>query len=101
MTLFGEGTVPIILPHLNFAKKRGILMSMSSVLEDLKLDFRDTEEEGPKVAHYAESASVTEGYVLGTPVTAICGKIFIPSRDPDRLPLCSTCKEIAKALFLI
>lgn len=60
----------------------------------------DIDSEKPKFAHYAESTSVTEGYVLGTPVLAICGKTFIPSRDPKKFPLCPICKEIAEALFL-
>jgi len=53
-----------------------------------------------RFSHYAESVSVTEGYVLGTPVLAICGKEFVPSRDPKKFPLCPICKEIADALFL-
>lgn len=53
-----------------------------------------------RFSHYAEKNSVTEGYVLGTPVLAICGKVFVPSRDPQRFPLCPICKEIADALFL-
>ncbi len=53
-----------------------------------------------KYAHYAESGSVTEGYVLGKPVVAICGEIFVPSRDPKKFPLCPICKEIVEALLL-
>ena len=68
---------------------------------ELMLDLEiDTDTGNPKYAHYAESTSVTEGYVLGTPVLAICGKLFIPSRDPEKFPLCPICKEIAEALFL-
>jgi hypothetical protein len=52
-----------------------------------------------KFAHYAEKVSVTEGYVLGTPVLAVCGKLFIPSRDPKKFPLCPICKKISEALF--
>lgn len=74
-------------------------MSQTSVLERTDLD-SETEEDEPKFAHYAESVSVTEGYVLGTPVLALCGKLFIPSRDPKKFPLCPICKEIAEALFL-
>jgi hypothetical protein len=33
-------------------------------------------------------------------VVAICGKIFVPSRDPKKFPICPICKEIAEALFL-
>jgi hypothetical protein len=51
-------------------------------------------------AHYAEKVSVTEGYVLGTPVMAICGKTFVPSRDPEKFPVCPVCKEIMDSLFL-
>ena len=72
-------------------------MSSADVLEYLKSDSKESEEE--RFAHYAEATSITEGYVLGTPVVAICGKIFIPSRDPEKFPLCPICKEIADALF--
>lgn len=53
-----------------------------------------------KYAHYAEAGSVTEGYVLGTPVVAICGEVFIPSRDPKKYPVCPICKKIVEALLL-
>jgi hypothetical protein len=51
-------------------------------------------------AHYAEAAKVTEGYIMGTPVIALCGKVFIPSKDPLKLRVCPICKEIADALYL-
>ena len=38
--------------------------------------------------------SVMEGIVYGTPVTALCGKVWVPNRDPNRYPLCPTCKEV-------
>lgn len=44
------------------------------------------------------AASVTEAQVLGTPVEALCGKRWVPSRDPKRFPMCPTCKERALAL---
>lgn len=54
----------------------------------------------PTEAHIAEASFVTEGYVMGTPIEAICGKVFVPSRNPDNFPLCGSCKEIADALFI-
>lgn len=61
----------------------------------------ELDDKGEEVfAHYAESASVTEGYVMGTPVMAICGKVFVPYRNPEKLRLCPICKEIMDALFL-
>jgi hypothetical protein len=74
---------------------------VSSVLEKIKENSQLQDEGNSKqFSHYAEKNEVTEGYVLGTPVIAICGKIFIPSRDPLKFPLCPICKKIADALFL-
>jgi hypothetical protein len=42
--------------------------------------------------------SVVEGMVNATPVRALCGKVWVPGRDPQKYPLCSTCKEIAQSL---
>lgn len=37
---------------------------------------------------------VLEARVLGTPVTALCGYVWVPSRDPRSLPVCPECKSI-------
>lgn len=71
---------------------------MTSVLEDTKTVDADTDE--PKFAHYASADSVTEGYIMGRPVKAICGKLFVPSRDPLKFPVCPICKELASVLFI-
>ena len=41
--------------------------------------------------------SVVEGIVNATPVRALCGKVWVPRGDPQRYPLCQTCREIAEA----
>lgn len=56
------------------------------VLEGFKPEKGDFVTAGP---------SVVEGLVNGTAVRALCGKIWVPSRDPKRYPLCPTCKDIA------
>jgi hypothetical protein len=64
---------------------------------DYRLDHGDAE----RFAHIIHrpggnaAAAVTEAQVLGTPVEALCGKKWVPSRDPKRFPLCPACKEIA------
>jgi hypothetical protein len=40
--------------------------------------------------------SVVEGMVNGTAVRALCGKVWVPGRNPKRYPVCPTCKEIAE-----
>lgn len=54
----------------------------------------------PTAAHIVKSdggdavARVVEARVYGTPLEALCGVVFVPQRDPSRLPLCGTCKDI-------
>jgi hypothetical protein len=36
---------------------------------------------------------LTEAMVMGTPVVALCGKVWVPSRDPEKYPVCPECKE--------
>ena len=36
---------------------------------------------------------LTEAMITGQPVVALCGKVWVPGRDPKRYPLCGTCKE--------
>ncbi len=46
----------------------------------------------------AAGPSVVEGMVNGTAVKALCGKIWVPGRDPKKFPLCPTCKDIAEGM---
>jgi len=70
------------------------------VLERTDIDQQTSDNDDEHFAHYADAAKVTEGYIMGTPVIALCGKVFIPSRNPERLRICPSCKEIMDALFL-
>lgn len=36
---------------------------------------------------------ILEAAVTGTPVIAMCGKVWVPNRDPDRYGVCGTCVE--------
>jgi hypothetical protein len=42
--------------------------------------------------------SVVEGMINATPVRALCGKVWVPGRDPQRYPICPTCREIAATM---
>ena len=35
---------------------------------------------------------------MGTPVVALCGKVWVPSRAPEKFPVCPECKEIWETL---
>jgi hypothetical protein len=47
-----------------------------------------------KFAHYAEKEEITKAFVEGIPIVAICGKVWVPSRDPSGFPICPKCKEM-------
>jgi hypothetical protein len=40
------------------------------------------------------AAKVLQARIEGTPLEALCGHRWIPSRDPKQLPLCAKCKDI-------
>lgn len=48
----------------------------------------------PEVAHIAPAAEVNRAYVTGEAITALCGTVFVPSRDPTRYPVCEPCKAV-------
>ena len=50
-----------------------------------------------RMAHIVDErfGTIAESIVHGTPVFALCGKVWRASRDPRKYPLCQTCGEIA------
>ena len=62
--------------------------------EDLRYEDGDHE----RFSHYVPKDKLTEAMVMGTPVIALCGKVWVPSRNPDRFPVCPECKEIWETL---
>ena len=51
-----------------------------------------------RFAHDVRKQDIVRSNVEGVEVMALCGKKWIPNRDPDRYPICPTCKEIMSAL---
>ena len=65
---------------------------------DVDTDERLDEGDHDRFAHYVRKADITRAMVEGVEVVALCGKKWVPSRDPERYPVCPTCKEIMAAL---
>ena len=57
---------------------------------DLRVDAGDHE----RFSHYVPKNKLTEAMVMGTPVVALCGKVWVPSRNPDKFSVCPEWKEI-------
>lgn len=51
-----------------------------------------------RFAHYVRKEKILESALSGEPVIALCGKVWVPGRDPQRFPVCPTCKEIYEGL---
>jgi hypothetical protein len=51
-----------------------------------------------RLSHYVDKHKLTEATVMGTPVVALCGKVWVPSRAPERFPVCPECQEIWESM---
>jgi hypothetical protein len=51
-----------------------------------------------RFAHYAPKDEIMQALVEGIPIVALCGKVWVPHRDPSKYPVCPTCEEIFGAL---
>jgi len=73
----------------------------TQTIEDTRLDrdlrsYDDGDHE--RLSHFVEKDKLTDAMVMGTPVVALCGKVWVPSRDPERFPVCPECQEIWESL---
>lgn len=59
----------------------------------------DPDFEEPKEAHIVRREDQMRGYVMGDAIKALCGKLWVPSRDPENLPVCKRCKEIKEQII--
>ena len=69
---------------------------------EVRPDTEEVTETGePIVAHIVKTepcenaaAKVLEARINGTPIEALCGHVWVPSRDPKQVPMCGKCKEV-------
>ena len=73
----------------------------TDVLVDERVEERvHTTDDGDheRLSHYVPKDKLMEAMVNGTPVIALCGKVWVPSRDPEKYPVCPECQEIWESL---
>lgn len=56
--------------------------------------YKTDQGDADRFAHFAPKKEIDASWLNGTPVIALCGKKWIPTRDPMRFPVCPKCKEI-------
>jgi hypothetical protein len=69
--------------------KRGVI---TEERPDVRTSHGDGDHE--RFAHYVDKDKVVESAVTGTPVVALCGKVWVPSRDPQKFPVCPDCQRL-------
>jgi hypothetical protein len=73
----------------------------TGVLEDERVERRlNPTDDGDheRFSHFVPKAKLTDAMINGTPVVALCGKVWVPSRDPEKYPVCPECKEIWESM---
>lgn len=55
---------------------------------------RTDDGDADRFAHYVRKDKAAAAAVTGKPVVALCGKVWVPGRDPSKYPVCPKCKEI-------
>lgn len=86
---------PLDAPSAPAAPQHG---TGTSVLEATEL--REAIEPGDheRFSHYVRKERILESAMSGAPVIALCGKVWVPGRDPNKFPVCPVCKEIYEGL---
>jgi hypothetical protein len=51
-----------------------------------------------RFSHYVKKDKILESALSGAPVIALCGKVWVPGRDPNKFPVCPSCREIFEGL---
>ncbi len=70
----------------------------SQTITQERVEERHEEGDEERFSHYVPKAKLTEAQVMGTPVIALCGKVWVPTRNPERFPVCPMCKEIWESM---
>ena len=67
-------------------------------LEELLREEQIDEGDHDRYSHYVNKDTILKSALSGKPVIALCGKVWVPGRDPEKFPVCPTCKEIYEKL---
>src|SRR5512134_121796 len=70
----------------------------TAVLDRQEIEQPVEPDDHERFAHYVQKDKILESSVTGTPVIALCGKVWVPGRDPQKFPVCPIFKEIFEGL---
>jgi len=70
----------------------------TSVLERTETEQLLEPGDAERFAHYVRKEKIMQSAITGKPVIALCGKVWVPGRDPEKFPVCPTCKAIVDGM---
>lgn len=66
----------------------------TDVLEETRAKEQPTSGDGDRFAHFVRRDRANRSAMTGQPVVALCGKVWIPTRDAKKYPVCPRCKQL-------
>ena len=72
-------------------------LGTDTLVDERTQEFTD-DGDHDRFAHYVRKEKVLESAMTGEPVIALCGKVWVPGRDPNKFPICPDCQAIYEGL---
>ncbi len=66
----------------------------ADVLELPKVKPHSGDGDGDRFAHYVRRDRANQSAITGQAVVALCGKVWVPTRDSKKYPVCPKCKAL-------
>ena len=85
---------PYPSPELDPTDPGGSGGTSTSILEHTETSEQVEPGDHERFAHYVRKEKIMTSALSGKPVIALCGKVWVPGRDPNKFPVCPVCKEI-------
>ncbi len=64
------------------------------VLEQTEVKPKKSDGDGDRFAHFVRRDRANRSLETGQPVVALCGKVWVPTRDAKNYPVCPRCKQL-------
>ncbi|CAI7570624.1 unnamed protein product [Penicillium discolor] len=87
-----------LMEFVETAPDQGGVATLDRELEELLREENIEPGDHERFSHYVKKDKILESAITGKPVRALCGKKWTPGRDPEKFPICPTCKEIYESM---
>ncbi|QWW20175.1 DUF3039 domain-containing protein [Schaalia sp. 19OD2882] len=72
--------------------------SSTGLLERTEVEREKSPGDGDRFAHFVRKDKANSSMITGQPVVALCGKVWIPTRDASKFPVCPTCRKLREEM---